>query len=269
MLCLSLRNAALAASWQDSEVSQFTSSCVSVCVLNDDPQLHKCLSLHQMVGSCPTTRNNNDTYDNLDFHNKYWQYYNNNVDHNLVENTAYFLIYFYLDAHPKKYTCFLFVSERDYTRLINALWLCVLIRIWTQPSSNSLRPWFMSSERGKKSKQYSSLRTTIPELCGMCTPTASDWNLLLLNYCSTQPVVAYCHSESHSSADANIGSVEEREKCCCLRPSECSVKAHLYKESVNTFLFLHTLKHTNIPGRCSFKYSKSVHVTYLKTEQLF
>lgn len=66
------------------------------------------------------------------------------------------------------------------------------------------------------------LWTTIPELCGMCPLTASDWNLHSLNNCSTQSVVVYCHSESESSADHNTGTARERERgerpeqCCCL-----------------------------------------------------
>lgn len=59
--------------------------------------------------------------------------------------------------------------------------------------------------------QCNSVRTTIPELCGMCPLTASDWNLHSLNNCSTQSVVVYCHSESKSSADHNTGSTQ-REK---------------------------------------------------------
>lgn len=60
--------------------------------------------------------------------------------------------------------------------------------------------------------QCNSLRTTIPELCGMCPLTASDWNLHSLNNCSTQSVVVYCHFESKSSADRNTGTATEREK---------------------------------------------------------
>lgn len=60
--------------------------------------------------------------------------------------------------------------------------------------------------------QCNSVRTTIPELCGMCPLTASDWNLHSLNNCSTQSVVVYCHSESKSSADRNTGTAREREK---------------------------------------------------------
>lgn len=68
------------------------------------------------------------------------------------------------------------------------------------------------TEKEKKLLQCNSLRTTIPELCGMCPLTASDWNLHSLNNCSTQSVVVYCHSESKSSADRNTGTAGERER---------------------------------------------------------
>lgn len=69
--------------------------------------------------------------------------------------------------------------------------------------------------KGKKRNVYyvlqcKTLRTTIPELCGMCPLTASDLNLHSLNNCSTQSVVVYCHSELKSSAERNTGTAREK-----------------------------------------------------------
>lgn len=76
------------------------------------------------------------------------------------------------------------------------------------------------------------LRTTIPELCGMCPLTASDWNLHSWNNCSTQSVVVYCHSESKSSADCYTGGTRKRdrgriaERRCCLKPRQNARATH-------------------------------------------
>ena len=80
-----------------------------------------------------------------------------------------------------------------------------------------------TENRGKRNVHYVqqcySLRTTIPELCGMCPLTASDWNLHWLNNCSTQSVVVYCHFQSKSSADQSTGTAGEKwpVQCCYLR----------------------------------------------------
>lgn len=71
-----------------------------------------------------------------------------------------------------------------------------------------------TQKRGKRNVYYvlqcKTVRTTIPELCGMCPLTASDLNLHSFNNCSTQSVVVYCHSALKSSAERNTGTAREK-----------------------------------------------------------
>lgn len=100
--------------------------------------------------------------------------------------------------------------------------------------------------------QCNSVRTTIPELCGMCPLTASDWNLHSLNNCSTQSVVVYCHSESKSSADHNTGSTQREKR------DQSSVAVLKARQSVHYWCKGIKTAYAQIFADIGYKYEKTL-----------